>query len=83
MRLLECPELAAGCEETRAAVEEATEVLEGTGADELRQVRDAVQYIGEEVESIRTVLDRLWREMGELKKAVMAMGRDERQKRLF
>ena len=49
-RLLRCSELAAPCAETRAAIEEATDVPYGGGPDELRRLRDAALAIVERVE---------------------------------
>jgi hypothetical protein len=80
VRLLEVPELASASEATKAAIADANDVLFGDGTPELREVRDTVVYIGEQVELIRLVLDQLCGEFTELRKAV---GKPEKQKRLF
>ena len=88
-RLLDSPELRQGCEETRAAIDDALSVLSdgecnerpgGEEGDEAMEFCNTVLYIGEQVELIRTVLDRLCQEVGELKKA---LGKEGKQKRMF
>ena len=69
-------------EEAKAAIAEAKDLLYGDGTPELRQVRDTVEYIGEQVEMIRIVLEQLCGEFTELRKAVGKPDKD-RQKRMF
>ena len=81
-RLLEVPELISASEETKAAIAEAKDVLYGDGTPELREVRDTVVYVGEQVELIRMVLDQLCGEFMELRKAIAKSDKDK-QTRLF
>jgi hypothetical protein len=78
--LLESPELQAASDGTKAAIEEATALLRGDGDDRLAELQNTVAYIGEQVELIRTVLDRLCQEVDGLKKAI---GKEGKQKKLF
>lgn len=78
--LLDRPELQSPSDETRTAIEEARALLEDDGDDRLAEIQNTVVYIGEQVELIRTVLDGLCREFGELKQAI---GKDGKQKKLF
>ena len=69
-------------EEAKAAIAEAKDLLYGDGTPELRQVRDTVEYIGEQVEMIRIVLEQLCNEFTEMRKTVGKADKD-RQKRMF
>jgi len=69
-------------EEAKAAIVEAKDILYGDGTPELRQVRDTVEYVGEQVEMIRIVLEQLCGEFTELRKSTAKPEKD-RQKRMF
>ena len=82
MQLIELVESDTAREEAKAAVAEAKDLLYGDGTPELRQVRDTVEYIGEQVEMIRIVLEQLCGEFTELRKAIGNPDKD-RQRRMF
>lgn len=84
-RLLQCTELNLDDleEDTRAAIRQALMVVEsGSIAPQTEELVNTVLYVGEQVEMIRIVLDRLCTEVGEMKKTV-AGNRRERQRRLW
>jgi len=84
-RLLQCTELNLDDleDETRAAIRQALMVVESEStAPQTEELVNTVLYVGEQVEMIRIVLDRLCGEVGEMKKAVGGKGPD-RQRRLW
>ena len=57
--------------------------LDGEGYDESAEFRSTALSIGEQVELIRMVLDRLCREFSELKNAIGDKANQEQQRTLF
>jgi len=84
-RLLQCTELNLDDleDETRAVIRQALMVVESEStAPQMEDLAGTVLYVGEQVEMIRIVLERLCTEVGEMKKAV-AGKRPDRQGRLW
>lgn len=81
-RLLDCPELNLDEveDETRAAVEQAAEVLNTPGSSDLAELEHTVVYVGEQVEMIRIALERLCDEVAGMRKQ---LPKPDRQKTLF